>query len=159
MIEGSGAGSGSIPLTNGSGSGSMRPKSLWIWWIRIQIRIRNTALSVVLFCRMQRIYREVEPGVEQRDARHLGQAFWGAQCSGEVHHHRKINIIVIFSIYLIWNRNLRLEALYSVLIIGFFVVHLIYWFLQKIFVIILHHHLGVIYLYRCHSVMLLFLVL
>ncbi len=53
-------------------------------------------LGDVLFCRMQWIYREVEPGVEQRDARHLGQAFRGAQCSGELHHHRIINIIVIF---------------------------------------------------------------
>ncbi len=49
---------------------------------------------------MQRVYREVEPGVEQRDARHLGQAFRGAQCSGEVHHLRKINILVIFFSYL-----------------------------------------------------------
>ena len=43
---------------------------------------------------MQRVYREVEPGVEQRDARHLGQAFRGAQCSGELHYLRKINILI-----------------------------------------------------------------
>jgi hypothetical protein len=45
---------------------------------------------------MQRIYREVEPGIEQRDARHLGQAFRGAQCPGEVHYHRKIYMLVMF---------------------------------------------------------------
>jgi hypothetical protein len=67
---------------------------------------------------MQRIYRKVEPGVEQRDARYLGQAFRGAQCSGEVHHHRKINIFVIFSLCSMRNKIPCLEALYSVVFIG-----------------------------------------
>jgi hypothetical protein len=68
---------------------------------------------------MQRIYREVEPGVEQRDARHLGQAFRGAQCSGEVHYHRKINILVFFSFYSMRDNILCLEAFYRVIFIGF----------------------------------------
>jgi hypothetical protein len=65
---------------------------------------------------MQRIYRKVEPGVEQRDARHLGQAFRGAQCSGELHYHEKINITVIFfSLFSMRDNILCLEALYSVI--------------------------------------------
>jgi hypothetical protein len=69
---------------------------------------------------MQRIYREVEPGVEQRDARHLGQAFRGAQCSGELHYLRKINILLIFFSSIDAAQNSLFKALYSVVLIVLF---------------------------------------